>query len=150
MWTFQYLIWPLCAAKTAGKCFSWSIPWRNLTRSLSTEQLQLWDVGGFPHMNHMLQVLATFYMRLFILDLQHFYWIKVRTKHLLCSSLIIQLSWGSIHRYFPFTGNILNSLYHQWWQAVLAQMKQNKPKPWYYHHHASLMEEDSYAVFLQT
>ncbi len=40
---------------------------------------------------------------------------------------------------------VQNELFHQWWQAAMAQMKQNRTKPWCYHHHVSQMRYGSYA-----
>ncbi len=43
-------------------------------------------------------------------------------------SVLKQMSWRLS---LEFAGIIQNSLFHQWWQAVLAKMQQNRPKPWY-------------------
>ncbi len=160
---FQYLVWPPLAAVTEGKvsCKYWSVLHNNvgvLAHSLVKNHLNSVMLVGFL-MNCLLRSFHKILIGLRSgLWLSHsktltlFFFNHSLVEWLVCLGLLsccMTFSWDSVLKqmswHFPleFAGIIQNSLFHQWWQAVLAKMLHNRPKPWYYHHHVSQMGEDS-------
>ncbi len=158
MWIFAFSIW--CDALLlqwlkvkflVNADQSCTITCRSFSPFLSAEPLKLCDVGGFPPMNCLLgsfhNILIGLRSGLWLSHsktLSLFFFNHSLVEWLVCLGLLSccmthvlkQMSWR-----FPleFAGIIQNSLFQQWWQAVLAKMQQNSPKPWYYHHHVSQM-----------